>query len=175
MSAIDRLLAKQEIYEILIQYCRGIDRLDEELVRGCYQPDAVDNHGLYSGSVDHFVSNAFARQRKLVTACHYLQNVTIEIVGEAALAETYAIAVERGRTTDGSLLDNIVGLRYVDRFERREGGPWLIARRTVVIDWTRAEPVDEGWLADQDFTRGTRDRLDLVYRELTLLQPAHSQ
>jgi hypothetical protein len=172
MSPIDRLLAKQEIYEVLIRYCRGIDRLDEELVRACYQPDAVDNHGLYSGSVDHFVSNAFARQRKLVVACHYLQNVTIEIIGEAALAETYAIAVERSRTTEGSLIDNIVGLRYVDRFEQRQGGPWLIVRRTVVIDWTRAEAVDEGWLADQEFTRGVRDRSDLVYSEIALLQPS---
>jgi len=172
MTTIDQLLAKQEIYEVLIRYCRGIDRLDEELVRACYQPDAVDNHGLYSGSVDHFVANAFARQRKLVTACHYLQNVAIEIAGEAALAETYAIAVERGHTAEGALIDTIVGLRYVDRFERRDGGPWLIARRTVVIDWTKAEPVNEGWLAGKDFTRGVRDRSDLVYTETALLHPA---
>jgi hypothetical protein len=36
MPTIDQLLAKQEIYEVLVRYCRGIDRLDEELVRACY-------------------------------------------------------------------------------------------------------------------------------------------
>ena len=60
-AALQRLLDKQEIYEVLCRYCRGIDRLDEPLVRSCYHPDAVDNHGLYNGSVDHFVASAFAR------------------------------------------------------------------------------------------------------------------
>jgi SnoaL-like domain len=126
----------------------------------------VDNHGIYNGSIDHFVANAFARQKTLVCAGHYLHNLTVEMVGDAAVAETYATAVERSRSADGQLVDNIVGLRYVDRFERRDGGPWLIARRTVVVDWSRAEVVDEGWVAEGAFARGRRDQSDPVYLEL---------
>jgi SnoaL-like domain len=162
-AALQRLLDKQEIYEVLCRYCRGIDRLDEPLVRSCYHPDAVDNHGLYNGSVDHFVASAFARQRTLVSACHQLHNVMVDIRGDEALVETYSTAIERRRGEAADLVDNIVGCRYIDRFERRQGGPWLIALRTVVIDWSRSEPVDEGWTASKDFRRGSRNRQDPVY------------
>jgi SnoaL-like domain len=147
---------------VLVRYCRGIDRLDEQLVRTCYHPHAVDNHGLYDGSVDFFLSNAIRRQRGLELASHQIHNVLIEFAGDAAVSESYGTAVERARDSDGSLIDNIVGFRYVDRFERRSQGAWLIARRTVVIDWTRTELVDEGWLAKRDFRRGTRNTSDLI-------------
>ena len=172
MSPLDLLLAKQEIYEVLIRYCRGIDRLDEDLVRSCYQPDAVDNHGLYNGSVDFFLSNAIPRQKGLELACHQIHNVLIEFESDAAVCESYGSAVERVKDADGSLADNLVGFRYVDRFERRDHGPWLIARRTVVVDWTRTVRVDEGWIAQRKLLRGTRDASDHIYAELSLLRPA---
>src|ERR1700728_2103945 len=92
---------REEITDVLVRYCRGIDRLDEVLVRSCYHPDAIDNHGLYNGSVDHFVANAFARQRSLVLACHYLHNISIELRGDTAVCETYGMAVERTRSATG--------------------------------------------------------------------------
>jgi hypothetical protein len=169
-STLETLAAKQDIYEVLVRYCRGIDRLDEALVRSCYQPGAVDNHGIYNGSVDLFVENAFRRQRTLVFATHSIHNVSIDIEGDAAVCEAYATAVERN-ALDSGLVDNVVGLRYVDRFERQGGGPWLIARRTVVIDWSRAHAVDEGWVGQATFARGARDRSDPVYAETALLRP----
>ncbi|CAN5259655.1 hypothetical protein BH09ACT10_BH09ACT10_26300 [soil metagenome] len=162
------LAARQEIYDVMLRYCRGIDRLDEALVRSCYHEGAIDNHGLYNGSVDLFISNAFPRQRKLLVAQHMVQNFTVEFAGDAAVVETYALATERRRNDDDSMTDTVVGLRYVDRFELR-GGAWLIVRRTVVIEWTRDHQVDEGWLQGAEFTRGKRDTTDKIYEELALL------
>jgi hypothetical protein len=173
-SKLATLLIRHEILDVLYTYCRGIDRLDEELVRSCYHPDAIDNHGLYNGSVDHFVANAFARQSKVKVAHHTLHNSMIEILGPAAVVETYASAVERNVDDAGGMTDMCVGLRYVDRFESRDSGPWLIAKRTVVIDWSRMVSVDEGWLGGVDFTRGARDRSDLVYAELEQLRGGSS-
>ncbi|MEI6002085.1 hypothetical protein H3V53_34635 [Paraburkholderia bengalensis] len=31
------------------RYCRGIDRIDWDLVRTCYHPDAFDEHGSSGG------------------------------------------------------------------------------------------------------------------------------
>ena len=46
------LLDKQEIEEVVLRYCRGIDRRDFDLVRSCYHPDARDRHGSFDGTVD---------------------------------------------------------------------------------------------------------------------------
>ncbi|WP_221890845.1 nuclear transport factor 2 family protein [Microbispora sp. KK1-11] len=33
---------QQEIHEVVLRYCRGVDRLDMDLVRSAYHPDAID-------------------------------------------------------------------------------------------------------------------------------------
>ena len=55
--------------------------------------------------------------------------------------------------------------RYVDRFERRDG-EWKIAARVVVLDLTRVEPATPpfGDVPGWNFTWGTRDKSDAVYR-----------
>jgi len=161
---------RHQILDVLHRYTRGIDRLDEDLVRSCYHSDGVANHGLYEGSVDHLVDSAFTRQRADVqVATHTIHQTLVEFEGEAAVAETYATAVERRWPEDAGTFDTMVGLRYVDRFERRDG-TWLIARRTVVVDWTQVREVDEGPLAGAQFVRGRRDSQDLVYQELVRLR-----
>ena len=39
-SALQILLDKQEIHEVIMRYCRAIDRCDEELLSSVYHPDA---------------------------------------------------------------------------------------------------------------------------------------
>ncbi len=51
-SGLQELLSKQAIYELQCRYCRGIDRMDQALVRSCYHPDATDEHGSFSGGVE---------------------------------------------------------------------------------------------------------------------------
>ena len=52
---LETLIAKQEITDVVYAYARGIDRLDFELVRSCYPPDAYDDHGAFKGNVDDFI------------------------------------------------------------------------------------------------------------------------
>jgi hypothetical protein len=64
------------------------------------------------------------------------------------------------REHDGRDVDDLVmGIRYLDRFERR-GGEWRIARREVRYEWQRLDPLDP---REPDWTLGSRDRLDPVY------------
>ncbi len=49
-AALRLMLDKQEIHEVMMRYCRAIDRMDEELLRSVYHPDAIDNHGLFNGA-----------------------------------------------------------------------------------------------------------------------------
>ena len=54
-----RLLAladKDEIRDVLMRYGRGVDRLDEELLRSCYHPDSHDDHGHWKGNGHDFAA-----------------------------------------------------------------------------------------------------------------------
>jgi hypothetical protein len=53
--ALQVLLDKQEIHEVLMRYCRGIDRCDAELLRSVYHADAVDDHGQLNGKAADFI------------------------------------------------------------------------------------------------------------------------
>jgi hypothetical protein len=48
-KALQQLIDKLEIHEVLTRYCRGIDRCDAELLESVYHPDATDNHGQFVG------------------------------------------------------------------------------------------------------------------------------
>ena len=54
--ALQRLLDEAAIRRVHLDYCRGVDRRDWELVRSCYHRDAVDHHGPYSGGIDGFIA-----------------------------------------------------------------------------------------------------------------------
>ncbi|MFM8863148.1 MAG: nuclear transport factor 2 family protein, partial [Acidimicrobiia bacterium] len=47
------------IADLMALYCRGIDRLDRDLVRSCFHPDATDTHGSFHGTIDEFLDWAF--------------------------------------------------------------------------------------------------------------------
>ena len=49
------LADRQAISDLLLSYCRGIDRLDRELVASCFHSDATDTHGSFQGTIDEFI------------------------------------------------------------------------------------------------------------------------
>jgi len=162
--SIARLLAHHEISTVLHRYCRGIDRLDLELVRSCYHADATDSHGGFSGTRDEFIAWVGRLLARFESTMHFVGNMLIEIEGDAAVAETYAIAFHRSAEQKASL-NLIIGVRYVDRFERRDGA-WKIARRVCVTEWSRVD--DAAWrfpIAPGHLT-GKRDRGDVLYEML---------
>ena len=97
---LETLLAKQEIGDVIYRYPRGIDRLDFDLVRSCYHPDAVDDHGAFKGNVDEFIEMCREFLPRWTATMHFMGNVLIdEIDGTAARAETYAVAYHRREAT----------------------------------------------------------------------------
>jgi hypothetical protein len=149
-------------------YCRGIDRLDLELVRGCYHSDATDDHGRYRGNVDGLIAWLAPTLARFDRTMHFLGTCNIEIRGDVAAVETYAVAYHRGTNPAGQLADHIVGLRYLDRFERRAAKPgdhatWRIARRACALEWRRDDPVIGSREFPADYTMGSRGPDDLVY------------
>jgi hypothetical protein len=44
------LADREAIRECLYRYCRGVDRLDADMIRSAYWPDCVDNHLEFTGA-----------------------------------------------------------------------------------------------------------------------------
>lgn len=164
-TSLESLLAHHAISRVLHRYCRGIDRLDLELVRDCYWPDATDSHGGFAGSRDEFVAWVAKLLARFDSTMHLLGNVLIEVAGAAAVAETYALAFHRSREPQPSL-NLIVGVRYVDRFERRSG-EWRIARRVCVTEWSRVDDEAGRFPLAPGHATGKRDRSDVLYDMLS--------
>lgn len=165
-KALQQLLDKQAITEVLFLYCRAIDRKDVELLRSVYHEDAEDYHGVYNGTIDGLLELLRKGRDAPVKTHHSVSNILIELDGDVARTESYLNAVHR-REDDTGTWDELLKCRYIDRFERRKG-VWKIAKRVVVYDWGTVERATEkAWwdLVGGDFIFGKTDRTDPVYTE----------
>lgn len=151
------------ITRVLLRYCRGADRCDEELIRSAYHSDAVDIHGSYKGSAVEYA--AWAVETSLVrydATQHLLGNVIIEFGPPGtAFVESGFIGVHVPKGAVGQRIE-VLGGRYVDLFEQR-AGDWRISHRTVAIDWSSVHESDGQFPAIASFVAGRRDRTDVSY------------
>lgn len=155
-----RLADEAAILAAVHRYCRGVDRADPELTRSAYHPDATDDHGSIKGSAHEFAQRVNeAHATRWSSTMHVVSNHTAVIDGDVADAETYVIAYLR--RLDGAALD-VVGGRYIDRFERR-AGHWRIARRVYVCEWSTALPIGHPLVDAGTYVQARRDRHDPSY------------
>ncbi|MCW3819090.1 nuclear transport factor 2 family protein [Micromonospora sp. DR5-3] len=161
------LADRQRIHEVVLRYCRGIDRLDLDLVRSAYHPDGVDHHTGFDGPVDEFLAWVEPLLRRLTGTMHIVGNHLAELHGDRAVVETYGTAVHWGEPADDPRLNFTSGFRYVDLMTRR-AGRWAIAERWAVREWTRSEA---GRWAPREAPgpTGFRDRRDPLYALLARL------
>lgn len=176
-AALRSVLDRAEITETIYRYCRGVDRGDEELTRSTYQPDAIDSHGPFQGLGYDFAAVCAKKiPAERLGVQHLVGNISIELDGDVARVESYFVASFRLR--DQQNVIGQMGGRYLDRFERRADGPWLVARRTVVKDWTLSDRVAADLAPSvRGYPEGRFDREDLVYLPATYsaLQPTGRQ
>ena len=126
------LVDRQEIHDCIVRYCRGVDRLDAEMLASAYHPDAVDDHGLYVVRPHQFAEFFLAFHKKNQKATqHIITNHYCELDGDTAHCETYWLFA--GMNREGPEL-SLGGGRYIDRMERRDGR-WAIAARKCLYDW----------------------------------------
>lgn len=177
--ALARLAAQFEIRDVLSRYVRGVDRCDWDLVRSCYAPEALDDHGAYAGGVEGLLAWMVERHSRLQASMHLITNVYVEFVDDdRALCESYVVTIQRPTAEwagaalamyemdgldipDDHLLESEVRCRFVDRFARQ--GSWRIEHRTVVFETLhhrlvpKASPFGAGW------ARSARDTTDPLF------------
>ncbi|HVY83676.1 MAG TPA: nuclear transport factor 2 family protein [Caulobacterales bacterium] len=142
-AALQRLLDKQTIAEILYRRARAGDRADAELAHSCYHPGATERHGEFDGLATDFIDVVSFTKPKpnspIKGMFHLITNMLIEFADDThAFCESYHVAW--CQMTNGT--DAAIGGRYFDKFERRDGR-WAIAHRDVIFDWSRVDPETE--------------------------------
>ena len=131
--------ARSEIHDLIVALSRAMDRGDEALMRSLWHPGAkVEGGGYFSGSAEDFCTYMTDTMRGMLRMAHTVANEWIRVDRNAAVAETYVIAIATSRTDEGDQ-DALVGGRYLDRFERRDG-EWKFTFRTFVHDWQIEQP-----------------------------------
>ena len=144
IAALQTLLDKQAIHEVLVRYCRGADRGDADLIAEAYHEDAIEDHG---GTFKGKASDYIAMLRKILPSAprmtHATTNVLIEVEGDRARAESYILTFSRRDGIDDPF-DSLTMARVIDRFERRDGR-WAIAHRRLAWEWNHEMPLRESW------------------------------
>jgi ketosteroid isomerase-like protein len=156
------LLDERDIHDVLVRYCRGVDRCDLDLITSCYHEDAVDDHGTWRARGRDAAAMIVERVRPGPdTAMHFMGNVRIEVEGDTAFAESYLMAY-RAFQREGKGYTRVRALRFVDRFTRRDG-QWRISERVVADDWNRVDEVVEAMREAEHFRHGAKNHSDPVF------------
>lgn len=176
-ALVQHLADRQAIWDCLMRYSRGVDRLDRDLLLSVYHDDAIDDHGMFVGTREEFADWVVGMHGSThLSHQHCLFNHFCELDGDVAHTETYYMFAGMNRAGTPLAMS---GGRYLDRFERRDGR-WAIAARVCVRDWapldTQPDPEDPSTMtAIRDalppavlaFMQGgplpTRDRSDPSY------------
>lgn len=138
-NLVQELRDREDIRTAVLAYIHGTDRCDRHMIEDAYHEDAFDDHGTFRGGREEIVDIIASNKNGSINSQHHVGNVLIELHGDAANVESYFIATQV-RDINGVIHTRIRGGRYLDRFERRDGR-WRIARRFVVEDWSRLDPI----------------------------------
>lgn len=153
--AIDEVIAKQEITDLVGRYMRGLDRLDRGLLRSTFHDDATTDYGFFQGGPDEFVDMAYNALKDHLANHHMIGQVNIDLEGDIAFGEVYFQAFHR-IIQEGEERDLFISGRYVDRYEKRDG-EWKFAFRSEVNDWARNDPAtDDYFESNTQSLRGGR-------------------
>src|SRR5262249_12563597 len=100
-QAIQEMLDKHAIREVIYRYCRGVDPGDVELLSSCYHHDAYDDHAgrIFNGLN---VAQGLVDWMKdiMESTNHNITTNVIEVNGDRAAAESYTTSMHI-QTIDG--------------------------------------------------------------------------
>lgn len=138
-AALQALLDKQEITEVLQRYSRTLDWLDDAGQASCFWPDAHIDYGFFTGTATDFLPVVMDIERASQRRWHFLSPPAVRLHDDThASSECYGFGNGVREQDDGTWSGNLYGGRYLDEFERRDGdsGPeWRISKRQYIMDW----------------------------------------
>ena len=152
----EQLSDLQCIRDAAQRYCRGVDRLDEALMKSAYWPEATDHHGVFVGNAMEFAEMCMVAHLPWRSTGHCIFNHHIELDADGVHATGEVYNMTYLFQKDADVLDTWYG-RYLDRYEKR-GEEWRIIERVCVHEGTTTQPVAEMNIDAPSFRQGSFDR-----------------
>ena len=122
-----------EALRALVQrYSRAADDRDVDVLASLFTPDAVITGARGEQGVDAWLDTMRA-PRTFPASMHVLGDPLIELDGDTARLDTYAVVYQLGGEGQGDLT---LGIRYLDEAVRTAAG-WQVARRTATTVFMR--------------------------------------
>jgi hypothetical protein len=159
-AAKQLLLDRAEIHDVMMRYAAGVDSRDFDMVTDCFTPD-VDVQG-WGGLTfeDRTALVGFIRGvANFHTTMHMMGNQFIEVTGDQAAMDTYAMLTHHMDQPDGNTFElNLSGNRYVEKLSRIDGR-WTIHQRGGDPAWGPTGVT--GAAADDPALRWLLDRAEI--------------
>jgi len=143
---LTELLNKQDLMNLSIEYCHAVDRGDTDLMLSLWWPEAEVDVGVFKGNALEYAKVITAPNEALKRCYHSVSNPIYKIDGTKARGQVYVNAATT-TVADGEESQGLVGGRYVDEYELRDG-VWKFLFRAFVIDWAYNFNGKDVWAGD---------------------------
>lgn len=146
-KALQQVIDKEAIRELVLLYSRAVDRKDVALLRDLYTEDATDSHGdSFDGPADKYCDFIEASLPYMPYSGHHACNHLISVDGDEGNGEVYALAYHLIPGQDGNQQEDFMAVRYIDNYRRCADGKWRFSKRVVTYDFKLRRPFDGGGL-----------------------------
>jgi hypothetical protein len=151
-----QLSDREQIRDVALRYCRGVDRLDVDLMRSAYWPEAIDEHGSFVGNAHRFAEYCMTAHDRWAWTMHSISNHSIELDQDGVHAAGEIYNVSTLCRVDSGAIETWYG-RYLDRYEQR-ADEWRIIHRVCVHHGTTSAELPPMEIDAASYTDGGFDR-----------------
>ncbi len=163
MTDLEILIEKDKIRDQIFNYCRALDRIDNELGYTIFAEDSEVDYGpTYKGTGRGFIDMMLKMHRKMVSTHHMMTNILIKFNedGTKAASETYMYAACKYKNKKGEASFTVEArCRDIDNWEKRDG-KWVIVKRVVAGDNSFIIPAPQ---YTDDYNNGRDKVRDISY------------
>jgi hypothetical protein len=133
LQGLTALLERDKIRDCVVRLARGEDRRDAAMISAAYWPDSMTYYGVFAGTFPEYLAWVVPGADAIPCTQHVLGQSFVQLEGDTAKVETQVISYHRVNLGSQEH-DTVVGGRYLDRMEKRDG-EWRIANRMMLYDW----------------------------------------
>ena len=114
-----------------MRYCYGVDRLDPDVMKSAYWPEATDDHGNFVGNAHEFVDYCMKAHLRWKWTMHSIYNHQIELDDDGVNARGEIYNISHLCREGTNIVDTWFG-RYLDKYEKR-GETGKLLKESVCI------------------------------------------